>query len=188
MICVCVGAMATDTQTYRHTDIQTRLHTYDVCVGADGSAQEINTQRYTHTDTDIHSHLHMYGVCVGADSSSTQATHTHTYSTRLHTYTRFVQAHGSRILLPQKDVSLSLSLSHTLPPSLPPFLPPSLPPPPPSFLSLSGWKCSKISKKTHPDYVAQSSCSSDVPQQGTWLKEYKPRLENRREKSSCSSL
>jgi len=35
-----------------------------------------------------------------------------------------------------------------------------------------GWSCSKISKSSHPDYVAQNSGKEkDVPQQGTWLTE-----------------
>ncbi len=33
-----------------------------------------------------------------------------------------------------------------------------------------GWKCSRITKDTHPEYVAQNSGKEkDVPQQGTWL-------------------
>mmetsp|Transcript_63850 Transcript_63850/g.93491 ORF Transcript_63850/g.93491 Transcript_63850/m.93491 type:complete len:268 (-) Transcript_63850:425-1228(-) len=35
-----------------------------------------------------------------------------------------------------------------------------------------GWKCSKISKASHPDYVAQNAGKQrDIPQQGTWLTE-----------------
>ena len=35
-----------------------------------------------------------------------------------------------------------------------------------------GWQCATISKKTHPEYVAQNSGrEKDVPQQGTWLTE-----------------